>query len=73
VLRQRSERYRCCDSALSAIGAATSLLALTGLTLYRVLGWWWPDRVAGLAVAALAAAEAWRIAPWRPAPSGNRH
>lgn len=61
------------DGALSAIGAATSLLALTGLALYRVLGWWWPDRVAGLAVAALAAAEAWRTAPRRPAPSGNRH
>jgi divalent metal cation (Fe/Co/Zn/Cd) transporter len=63
------------DGALSAIGAATSLLALTGLALYRVLGWWWPDRVAGLAVAALAAAEAWRIAPRRPAPapSGSRH
>jgi divalent metal cation (Fe/Co/Zn/Cd) transporter len=61
------------DGALSAIGAATGLLALTGLALYRVLGWWWPDRVAGLAVAALAAAEAWRIAPRRPVPSGNRH
>jgi divalent metal cation (Fe/Co/Zn/Cd) transporter len=61
------------DGALSAIGAATSLLALTGLALCRVLGWWWPDRVAGLAVAALPAAEAWRIAPRRPAPSGNRH
>jgi divalent metal cation (Fe/Co/Zn/Cd) transporter len=51
------------DGALSAIGAATSLLALTGLALSRTLGWWWPDRAAALVVAALAAAEAWRITP----------
>lgn len=51
------------DGGLSAIGAAISLLALAGLVLYRVLGWWWPDRLAGVAVAALAAAEAWRVAP----------
>jgi divalent metal cation (Fe/Co/Zn/Cd) transporter len=54
------------DGALSAIGAATSLLALAGLALYRLLGWWWPDRAAGLVVAALAAAEAWRVSPYRP-------
>lgn len=48
------------DGALSAIGAATSLLALAGLALYRTLGWWWADRVAALVVAVAAALEAWR-------------
>ncbi len=51
------------DGALSAAGAAISLLALTGLLLYRTLGWW-ADRAAALIVAVLAAAEACRIA-WR--------
>jgi divalent metal cation (Fe/Co/Zn/Cd) transporter len=51
------------DGALSAIGAVTSLLALTGLAFYSALGWWWADRVAALIVAAVAAAEAWRTAP----------
>jgi divalent metal cation (Fe/Co/Zn/Cd) transporter len=31
------------DGTLSGIGAATSLLALTALALYRTLGWWWAD------------------------------
>jgi divalent metal cation (Fe/Co/Zn/Cd) transporter len=53
------------DGALSAIGAATSLLALTGLALYRMLGWWWADRIAALVVAAIAAIEACRTAPIR--------
>ena len=48
------------DGTLSAIGAATSGLALTGLLLYRALGWWQADRVAALAVAALAAVAAYR-------------
>lgn len=39
------------DGTLSGIGAATSLLALTALALYRTLGWWWPDPAAALAVA----------------------
>lgn len=51
------------DGALSAIGAATSLLALTGLALYSTLGWWWADRIAALIVAAIAAIEAWQTAP----------
>jgi divalent metal cation (Fe/Co/Zn/Cd) transporter len=51
------------DGALSAIGAATSLLALTGLALYSTLGWWWADRVAALVIAAIAANEARRTAP----------
>jgi len=38
--------------ALSGIGAATSFLAVTGLALYHVLGWWWADRVAAAIAAA---------------------
>ena len=50
------------DGTLSGIGAATSLLALTALTLYHALGWWWADRATALIVAAIAAMEAWRTA-----------
>lgn len=54
------------DGALSGIGAATSLLALVALVLYDTLGWWQADRITALAVAAIAAVEAWRTtAPWR--------
>ncbi len=49
------------DGALSGIGAATSLLALAGLVLYRVLGWWWADGGTALLVAAIAATEAWHM------------
>lgn len=56
------------DGTLSGIGAATSLLALTALGLYRTLGWWWADQAAALTVAAIAAAEAWHRAPGAPAP-----
>ena len=51
------------DGTLSAIGAATSLLALTALGLYRTLGWWWADPAAAVTVAAIAAAGAWHTAP----------
>jgi divalent metal cation (Fe/Co/Zn/Cd) transporter len=57
------------DGTLSGIGAATSLLALTALVLNDTLGWWWADRVAALAVAAIAAAEAWHTAPHRQPPT----
>jgi divalent metal cation (Fe/Co/Zn/Cd) transporter len=50
------------DGTLSGIGAATSLLALTALTLYHTLGWWWADRTTALIVAAIAGIEAWRTA-----------
>jgi divalent metal cation (Fe/Co/Zn/Cd) transporter len=60
------------DGALSAVGAATSLLALAGLVLYSALGWWWADRVAALVVAAIAAAEAWRTAPGKRMPAQGR-
>ena len=56
------------DGALSGIGAATSLLALISLALYHALGWWWADRIAALAVAAIAAAEAWHTAPRHDPP-----
>jgi divalent metal cation (Fe/Co/Zn/Cd) transporter len=53
----------CGDAALSAVGAATSLLAIAGLLSYRYLGWWWVDRAAALVIAAVAAIEARRT--WR--------
>jgi hypothetical protein len=34
------------DGTLSAIEAATSVLALAALMLYHTLGWWWADRAA---------------------------
>ena len=46
------------DSTLSAIGAATAVLALIGLVLYHAFGWWWADRVVALAIAAVAVIEA---------------
>ena len=57
------------DGALSGIGAATSLLALTALVLYDTLGWWWADRATALIVAAAAAAAAWHTAPKQQSPS----
>jgi divalent metal cation (Fe/Co/Zn/Cd) transporter len=65
--RQMGSRALQGDSTLSGIGAATSLLALASLALYHTLGWWWADRVAALAVAVIAGAEAWHTAP---TPSG---
>ena len=53
------------DGTLSGIGAVTSLLALVALVLYHALDWWWADRVAALAVAAIAAIEAWHTVPRR--------
>lgn len=49
------------DGALSGIGAAVALLALTGLALDRSFGWWWADRVAALVVAGIAGIEAVRL------------
>jgi divalent metal cation (Fe/Co/Zn/Cd) transporter len=50
------------DATLSGIGAGVAVLALTGLALDGAFGWWWADRVAALVVAAIAAAEAVRVA-----------
>lgn len=61
--RQMGSRALQGDGTLSGVGAATSLLALAALALYDALGWWWADRIAALAVAAIAAAEAWRTTP----------
>ena len=49
------------DSSITAIGAATGLIALIGLALFHVFGWWWADRVAALIVAAVAASEARQV------------
>ena len=68
VGRRMASRALQGDGTLSGIGAATSLLALTALTIYHTLGWWWPDRAAALIVAAIAAAEARHTMPHRPAP-----
>lgn len=46
------------DSTVSAIGAGTAALALVGLALDRLLGWWWTDRVAALVIACVAVLEA---------------
>ncbi len=46
------------DSTLSAIGAATAVLALLGLGLYHAFGWWWADRVVALVIASVAVIEA---------------
>ena len=51
------------DGTLSAIGAATSFLALAALIVSRLLGWWQADRATAMVVAVIAAAEAWRTAP----------
>jgi divalent metal cation (Fe/Co/Zn/Cd) transporter len=57
------------DATLSGIGAVLGVLALLGLLTDRLLGWWWADRVAALAVAAIASAEAARVVRKRPRPS----
>jgi divalent metal cation (Fe/Co/Zn/Cd) transporter len=54
------------DGTLSAMGAALGVLALLGLLTDQLFGWWWADRVAALAVAAVAAAEAIRVLRMRP-------
>jgi len=46
------------DSTLSAIGASTAILALLGLLLDHLFGWWWADRAVALAIAAVALLEA---------------
>lgn len=49
------------DSSITAIGAATGLIALIGLALFHAFGWWWADRVAALVVAAIAAREGYEV------------
>jgi divalent metal cation (Fe/Co/Zn/Cd) transporter len=54
------------DGTLSLIGAALGVLALLGLLTDQLFGWWWADRVAALAVAIVASAEAIRVIRTRP-------
>lgn len=54
------------DGTLSGIGACLGVLALLGLFANRHLGWWWADRVAALAAAGVAIAEAGRVLRNRP-------
>ena len=54
------------DGTLSALGAALGVLALVGLLTDQLFGWWWADRVAAVAVAGVAAAEAIRVVRTRP-------
>ena len=54
------------DGTLSGIGACLGILALLGLLANRYLGWWWADRVAALAAAGVAIAEAGRVLRNRP-------
>lgn len=68
--RQMGSRALMGDGALSGIGAATSLLALAALALYHLLGWWWADRAAAMAVAIIAASEAWRTLLPQPRRNG---
>jgi hypothetical protein len=49
------------DSSITAIGAATGLIALIGLALFHAFGWWWTDRVAALIVATVAASEGYEV------------
>jgi divalent metal cation (Fe/Co/Zn/Cd) transporter len=67
--KQMASRALQGDGALSGVGAVTSLLALISLALYHALGWWWADRTAALAVAVVAAVEAWHTAPRHRPPS----
>jgi divalent metal cation (Fe/Co/Zn/Cd) transporter len=46
------------DGTLSGVGAAIALLALAGLLVNRMLGWWWADPGAALVVAVTALVEA---------------
>ena len=46
------------DGTLSGLSAATALLALVGLLVNRLAGWWWADPAAALLVAIAAAVEA---------------
>ena len=51
------------DAAQTNLCALLSAVVLAGLGANWMLGWWWADPIAGLAIAALAAAEARRT--WR--------
>jgi divalent metal cation (Fe/Co/Zn/Cd) transporter len=46
------------DSVLTAMGAVLAAAALVGLAATRVLGWWWADSIAALAIALVLGREA---------------
>jgi divalent metal cation (Fe/Co/Zn/Cd) transporter len=49
------------DSSVTAIGAATAMLALVGLALFHAFGWWWADPTAALLIAAVAVSESYVV------------
>ncbi|HEY5024136.1 MAG TPA: cation transporter [Acidimicrobiales bacterium] len=57
------------DGTLSGMGAALGVVALLALVADRLLGWWWADRGAALAVAVVAAGEAARVLRRRSEPA----
>lgn len=56
------------DGTLSCLSAGLGIVALLGLLLDRLAGWWWADRAAALAAATFAATEAVRVLHDRPRP-----
>ena len=61
------------DGILSLAGAALAAVTLASLALDRVLGWWWSDAVAALAIAGFVLAAGWktsRTAGRRPVANG---
>ena len=61
--RERGSRSAVADSRQTLLGTYLSAVLLVGLALDRLLGWSWADRVAALAIAAVAVREgvqAWR-------------
>ena len=55
------------DAKQTNLCALLSGVLLVGLSANAVLGWWWADPLAGLAIAGIALAEARRT--WTPSPS----
>lgn len=56
------------DSTLSGIGGSTAVLALLGLLLFHLLGWWWADRAVALVIALVAALESRAVISSRTEP-----
>lgn len=61
------------DGILSLAGAALAAVTLASLALDRVLGWWWTDAVAALAIAGFVLAAGWKTSRTaRRRPDANR-
>jgi divalent metal cation (Fe/Co/Zn/Cd) transporter len=54
------------DGTLSGLGSVLGICALLALLTDSVFGWWWADRFAAFAVAAVACAEAIRVVRAKP-------